>query len=377
MNSISRPPLWLLTLLIMFPQLVETIYSPALPYISNSFGVSHEQASQTLSVYFLAFAFGVVLWGWMSDTIGRRPAIISGLICYGIGTLLAITTTEFKILLFARMVSAVGAAAGSVVVQTMLRDSYESIKLASVFSIMGAALAVSPVFGLLSGGWLVSQWGHMGVFIALSSLALLLLILSATLLPETRPMHIPKMQIWTLATRMFHDYSLWQNAMLVALLNTMIFSYYSLAPFLFKRLGWNSETFGCTGLILAFSSLMGSLLNRKLLASKIKPEILINYACHVALLSGLIAWLLQTTFWILIPMTGIVLAYGIAIPNILSQALSHYREHAGKAGAIFGLTYYFMLGCMLSLVGLVQQLGLVLAVCAFITLVFKPKFKPN
>ncbi|MCU4582881.1 multidrug effflux MFS transporter [Acinetobacter gyllenbergii] len=377
MNSISRPPLWLLTLLIMFPQLVETIYSPALPYISNSFGVSHEQASQTLSVYFLAFAFGVVLWGWMSDTIGRRPAIISGLICYGIGTLLAITTTEFKILLFARMVSAVGAAAGSVVVQTMLRDSYESIKLASVFSIMGAALAISPVFGLLSGGWLVSQWGHMGVFIALSSLALLLLILSATLLPETRPMHIPKMQIWTLATRMFHDYSLWQNAMLVALLNTMIFSYYSLAPFLFKQLGWNSETFGCTGLILAFSSLMGSLLNRKLLASKIKPEILINYACHVALLSGLIAWLLQTTFWILIPMTGIVLAYGIAIPNILSQALSHYREHAGKAGAIFGLTYYFMLGCMLSLVGLVQQLGLVLAVCAFITLVFKPKFKPN
>lgn len=303
--------------------------------------------------------------------------MISGLICYGAGTLLAITTTEFKILLLARMVSAVGAAAGSVVVQTMLRDSYESVKLASVFSIMGAALAVSPVFGLVSGGWLVSYWGHMGVFIALSTLALLLLILSFTLLPETRPFHIPKTQIRTLATRMFHDYSLWQNAMLVALFNTMIFSYYSLAPFLFKQLGLSSKTFGWTGLLLAISSLMGSLLNQKLLTSNIRPEILVRRACHLALLSGLIALLLQNTIWILIPMLGIVLAYGIAIPNILSQALCHYRVHTGKAGAIFGLTYYLLLGCMLSLAGLVQQLGLVLSICAFIALVFKPKLESD
>lgn len=52
MNSIIRPPLWLLTLLIMFPQLVETIYSPALPDIARSFQVSSERAAQTLSVYF-------------------------------------------------------------------------------------------------------------------------------------------------------------------------------------------------------------------------------------------------------------------------------------------------------------------------------------
>lgn len=61
MKVSARPPLWLLTLLIMFPQLVETIYSPALPHISSSFAVSHEQAAQTLSVYFIAFAIGVAV----------------------------------------------------------------------------------------------------------------------------------------------------------------------------------------------------------------------------------------------------------------------------------------------------------------------------
>ena len=80
MNTFHRPPLWLLTLLIMFPQLVETIYSPALPGIATSYHVSSERAAQTLSVYFVAFAVGVAMWGWLSDCIGRRRAMMAGLL---------------------------------------------------------------------------------------------------------------------------------------------------------------------------------------------------------------------------------------------------------------------------------------------------------
>ncbi|MGZ0497419.1 MFS transporter [Citrobacter freundii] len=164
MNTFHRPPLWLLTFLIMFPQLVETIYSPALPGIATSYHVSSERAAQTLSVYFVAFAVGVAMWGWLSDCIGRRRAMMAGLLCYATGSLMAVVATDFSVLLLARMVSAIGAAAGSVVVQTMLRDSYESTALSRVFSVMGAALALSPVFGLLSGGWLVSLYGGTAEF---------------------------------------------------------------------------------------------------------------------------------------------------------------------------------------------------------------------
>ena len=145
---------------------------------------------------------------------------------------MAVVATDFSVLLLARMVSAIGAAAGSVVVQTMLRDSYESTALSRVFSVMGAALALSPVFGLLSGGWLVSLYGHTGVFIALVLLALLLLMLTVTMLPETRPEHTLRPRLAALLSRMARDYELWKNAILVALLNTMLFSYYSPAPFL-------------------------------------------------------------------------------------------------------------------------------------------------
>lgn len=118
------------------------------------------------------------------------------------------------------------------------------------------------------------------------------------------------------------------------------------------------------GGLLALASLSGSLLNRKLLTSGLSPEKLVRCACTMALLSGVAAWWLQHSAWILVPVAGVVVAYGIAIPNVLSQALRHYREQAGAAGALFGLCYYLLLGSMLGLTGMVQQLGLVLTVCA-------------
>ncbi|MFQ2819923.1 MFS transporter, partial [Aeromonas caviae] len=73
------PPRWLVVGLMMFPQIVETTYSPVLTHIATEFRVSEGQASQTLSVYFLAFAAGVVCWGRLCDLIGRRPAMLAGL----------------------------------------------------------------------------------------------------------------------------------------------------------------------------------------------------------------------------------------------------------------------------------------------------------
>ena len=81
MNN-KLPPLWLVVGLMMFPQIVETIYSPVLTHIATQFRVSEGQASQTLSVYFLAFAVGVVCWGRLCDLIGRRPAMLAGLLTW-------------------------------------------------------------------------------------------------------------------------------------------------------------------------------------------------------------------------------------------------------------------------------------------------------
>jgi hypothetical protein len=44
----------------------------------------------------------------------------------------------------------------------------------------------------------------------------------------------------------------------------------------------------------------------------------------------------------------IFMGYGLAIPNILSPALHDYRESLARAGALFGLTYYALIGLALT-----------------------------
>ncbi len=77
----------LLIALVGFPQISETIYTPALPNVANGLQASAYMVETTLSIYFLGFALGVLLWGTISDWSGRRKAMLMGIIIYGIGTL--------------------------------------------------------------------------------------------------------------------------------------------------------------------------------------------------------------------------------------------------------------------------------------------------
>lgn len=102
----TKPSLWLMLLLLMFPQIVETLYSPALASISQAFAVSDARAAQTLSIYFIAFALGVAVWGIVADLWGRRPTMLLGLGIYGLAALVAMQTDSFVVLMLARACSA-------------------------------------------------------------------------------------------------------------------------------------------------------------------------------------------------------------------------------------------------------------------------------
>ncbi|MDC9596400.1 MFS transporter [Xenorhabdus anantnagensis] len=365
----TKPSLWLAIALMMFPQIVETIYSPALTNIANGFSVSSEQAAQTLSLYFFAFALGVVVWGRMCDVIGRRSTIIAGLSLYGFASLLALLTQQFWLLLVARILSAFGAAVGSVGTQTIMRDTYRGEELTRVFSIMGIALAVSPAIGMLSGSTLNYFAGYKAVFSGLTILAIILTSWSIARLPETRPNNVAKVSLFSTAIMMLKDISIWRSAFLIAFFNICLFSYYQLAPFRFEQLGVSQETFGYTGLLMTFGAGLGSLLNKYLLKQQWIPAKLVTLASLISLLSGGGVYLLENSWLFIFPMLGIVIAYGLAIPNILASALTHYSERLGTAGALLGLFYYLLLGLGLALAGWSQALGCVLIFCGISTIV--------
>lgn len=321
--------------LLMFPQIAETIYSPALVDIGETFGVGPTAAASTLSVYFFAFAIGVVVWGRMCDVIGRRPTMLFGLAIYALACVAALFVDTFGALLAARVVSAFGAAVGSVATQTILRDRYQGPALGQVFSMVGMALAVSPAIGMFSGAVLAGWHGYVGVFGGLAVLAVALLGWSVMRLPETRPPQVTK----------------------VPLFATCLFSYYSLAPFMFERLGVSTTLFGSSGLALALGSGIGASLNKRLLARDVAPQRIVMTASVLATISGAAILLLSDTLWFLVPVMLLVVASGLAIPNILSSALARYRDRLGTGGAVLGLYYYLLIGAGLTLSGMSQTLG--------------------
>lgn len=153
------------------------------------------------------------------------------------------------------------------------------------------------------------------------------------------------------------------HAALVAGFNLMLFAYYSLAPFTLARLGMPSWVFGASGLVVAVGSALGAWLNRRWL-KKYSVEQLIRRSVSISVVAAMLQLValvfgLNQAWWavagLLITQLALVAAYGSAIPNVLSTALAAYRDVQGTAGAIFGLTYYLLIGAGLWVVSALYQ----------------------
>jgi len=354
--------------LLMFPQLAQTLYSPALADFVQHFAVAPGLAAQTLTVYFLSFAFGVIGWGWLSDRCGRRVAMLAGLAFYAAATVIALCVTTFQGLLFAQAFAAFGAAVGSVVTQTILRDCFAGAALTKVFAVVGMVLALSPAIGLFAGAALVHAFGYRGVLWCLLVLAMSLLVWSAVALPETRSRAMKNVSLRETFRLLMHNAGVWRSALLVTVFNVAMYGYYALGPFIFQRLGLNESAYGASGILLAAGSSLGSWSNRAFARAGVRAENLLMLSAVLVLGGGLGVRALLHSEWFIAPTLLVVFAFGLAIPHVLGKALSAFGDRLGTAGALFGLMYYLMIGAGMLLTGWGQSLGNTLLVCGGIAL---------
>ncbi|WP_252177896.1 multidrug effflux MFS transporter [Endozoicomonas sp. 4G] len=350
-----HPGILLILLLLVFPQFSETVYAPVLPGVSAAFSVSSNLAQLTMSLYFAGFAAGVLCWGYLADRIGRRKSMIAGLVIYGLSALVAVFVESFWAFLMARIALAFGASAGSVVIQTVIRDCYEGEGIVRVFSLVGVALSLSPTLGPVLGGILAESHGLEGVLYALVCLAVLLLIWTLLKLPETQkaqPGNNPeRLSMVALAGKMLCDRRILCSVLLVAGMNILLFGYYTLGPFVVAKMGFSEQVFGFSGLLMALGTAIGALLNRSLVR-RVNIEKLVQWGCTLALAGSLLQGLVSVLSFesqrlhlvlFLLPMILIVTGFGLTIPNVLGTALVDYKPQLGSAGALLGLFYYLVI----------------------------------
>lgn len=352
MKKYAAPSLLLMIVLVAFPQISETIYTPSLPDISVAFEASNNSVQLTLSIYFIGFALGVFCWGWISDFIGRRPAMLRGLILYGIGSLMCFYSESITLLLVSRFIQAFGAATGSVITQTILRESVSGSKRHAMFAQISAVIAFTPAVGPLIGGWVDQALGFRAVFLVLVIMSALLFIYAYLRLPETTNVSTRKrVAIFPVAKRIVSSPRVLVFGLLIGGINGILFSYYAEAPFIFiEHFHMPPGFYGFLGIIVALASIVGAMISKRLLTI-FQPEKIIHLGCFVMSVGSLL--LMLVSLFTTLPNTVLVagmlttifimlMGAGVALPNCLSLALVDFHDVVGTAGAIFSLCYYLL-----------------------------------
>lgn len=377
MKKHAAPSLLLMIVLVAFPQISETIYSPSLPDISHALNTTNSAVQLTLSIYFIGFAIGVFCWGWLSDFIGRRPAMLGGLIFYGIGCFMCFYAETITFLLVSRFIQAFGAATGSIITQTILRESVSGSKRHAMFAQISAVIAFTPAVGPLIGGWVDQALGFRAVFFVLVAMSILLFIYTYLRLPETTDISTRKrIAIYPVVKRILSSPKVLVFGLLIGGINGVLFSYYAEAPFIFiEHFHISPGLYGFLGIFVALASIIGAMISKRLVVNY-KPEKVIHLGCYVmiagAFLQLIVSILPFSNHVLFSSILGtifiLLLGAGIALPNCLSLALVSFQDVIGTAGAIFSLGYYLLVSLITSGMSLLHNGSLLVMPLYFVIL---------
>jgi DHA1 family bicyclomycin/chloramphenicol resistance-like MFS transporter len=125
---------------------------PALNQIGADLNSDSPQHTHLIvSLFFVGMALGQLYYGPYSDTKGRRAAILSGLIIYGIGTVICMLANSMEILLTGRVIQAFGVSGPRIATVALIRDQYAGEAMARVMSFIMMVFIlvpmIAPAFG--------------------------------------------------------------------------------------------------------------------------------------------------------------------------------------------------------------------------------------
>ena len=182
----------MVALLMALSALATDAMLPALPGIGQDLGAaSRNDVQLVVTVFFLGVGLGPLLFGPLSDSIGRRRAIVAGLTLFMTGCVISVFAPSFEVMLLGRALQGVGAAGPRIVATALARDQYEGRLMARIMSLVMAVFILVPMIApaIGQGILLIADWRW--IFIALFGVAgvsgtWLLLRQPETLKPEHR-----------------------------------------------------------------------------------------------------------------------------------------------------------------------------------------------
>ncbi len=342
----------LISFLSAFIPLSTDLYLPALPRMAENFAAAPSLVNLTLTLFFVFFAAGTLLWGPLSDKYGRKRILLTGLVIYTAASALCALSASIYQLIGFRILQAVVSGAVTSVGSAVVKDVYTGRKRESVLALVSSMVMIAPIVAPVLGAVLLNFTSWRGVFWALTVVGLIA-IAGGIAMEET----IEKRYEGNIFQSMGRLGVVLKNPGFSSLIITFsimaipIMSFISSSSYIYiDQFGLSEQLFSYYFAGNAFFMVLGPLLYIKI-SRHYKSNSIITIGYIVTCISGLLISLFGSKSpWlfalVLLPST---LAGSVTRPPSVSLMLEQQQEDTGSAASLmaFSFTLFGSLGMLL------------------------------
>jgi len=335
----------LLSLLTALGPLTMDMYLPSLPAIGQALDASTAAVQLTISSYLLGFAVGQILYGPLSDRVGRRPVILAALVIYVAATVVCAVAQTIGILIAVRFVQALGGAGCIVLARAAVRDLYSGERAGRELSLMGSITAFALIVAPAIGGLLQDAFGWRASFYLLVVFALVAGATAARFLPETLrqrasgPFSFGAMGALYRSVLVHRGFLANLGILVAAFVG--LFAWISGAPFVMQGLyAMTPVAFGAAYAVGAAGYMVGAYVAARVVM-RLGLDRTVGMGAVIMAAGGLamaasVALGLSSVAWLVGTMTIYLAGMGLVLPQTQAGALTPFADSAGTASSLLG-----------------------------------------
>lgn len=268
--------------------LATDMYLPAFDVMRVDLDTTKSAIASSLSLFLGGYAIAQLMWGPISDKLGRPKTILLGLSIFVVASLGIYFTHNVTLLLVLRLVQAIGVCAAAVSWQALVIERYPASDTNKVLATIMPLVALSPALAPLIGVALLDYFSWRAIFITLALLALLLIAYTFTL-KDSSPCKADDAESAADAPAASKSYlSLLKsnrylgNVLIYAVCSGAFFAWLTGSPFFLKELGYNESQIGFSFVPQTIAFMAGGYgyryVSNRIEGQRLMPFILVAYS---------------------------------------------------------------------------------------------------